>query len=206
MVLPREHSESLAGAAASLRRRGEVLQRAIFDAALDQLSAVGWKQLTMEGVAACAQTGKAALYRRWAGKEDLVMAALDSALPVVGDPPDCGTVRDDLVVLLTRMRSVMQSPAGCAFRAIMEEIEHEHAKAFHSLIYDKVIEPGRRISVEVLRRGIERGEVRAGADVELLADVGPAMMMYCAKMSGGDVSADHPARVVDEVLMPMLRP
>ncbi len=100
----------------------------------------------------------------------------------------------------------MASPAGCALRAIMDEIEHEYAKRFHELVHQKVLEPGREVMIEVLRRGMERGEVRAGADVELLADVGPAMMMYRAKVSSGDVTEDYPIRVVDEVLMPMLRP
>lgn len=204
MVLPRARSEHLA--AASLRRRGAVLQRAIFDAVLDQLRQVGWKQLTMEGVAATAQTGKAALYRRWACKEDLVMAAVSDALPLVRHEPDLGNLRDDLLSLMTQMRTVMESPAGCAFRAIMEEIEHEHAKAFHELIQQKVLEPGRRISVDVLRRGRARGEVRADADIELLADVGPAMMMYQAKLCGGDVPVQYPATIVDQVLIPMLRP
>lgn len=180
--------------------------RAIFDAALDQLSTVGWKRLTMEGVAACAQTGKAALYRRWASKQDLVVAALESALPPVRDAPDRGSLREDLLTLLEQMRTVMHSPAGCALRAIMEELEHEHAKAFHSLVQRRVLEPGRCILVEILRRGIERGEVRPDADVELLADVAPAMMLYRAKISGGEVAPDYPARVVDEVLVPMLRP
>lgn len=48
-----------------------MLERAILDAALEQLSTVGWSGLTMEGVAAGAQTGKAAVYRRWPSKEDL---------------------------------------------------------------------------------------------------------------------------------------
>jgi AcrR family transcriptional regulator len=47
------------------RRRGQILEHAIFDAVLDQLQTVGYTGLTMEGVAACAHTGKAALYRRW---------------------------------------------------------------------------------------------------------------------------------------------
>lgn len=205
MVLPRESAETDASPA-GLRRRGEVLQRAIFDAALDQLSAVGWKRLTMEGVAACAQTGKAALYRRWASKQDLVMAALEGTLPIAGGTPDLGSLREDLVDLLERMLSIMYSPAGCAFRAIMEEIEHEHARAFLSLIQNKVVGPGRQIYIDVLRRGIERGEVRADADVELIADVGPALMLYRTKMSGAEITPDYPERVVDQILMPMLRP
>lgn len=56
---------------ATLRRRGPVLERAILEAALEQLSTVGWNALTMEGVAAGAQTGKAAVYRRWPSRRSL---------------------------------------------------------------------------------------------------------------------------------------
>lgn len=79
--------------AASLRRRGAVLERAILDAALEQLSTVGWNGLTMEGVAARAQTGKAAVYRRWPSKEDLVADALKAGLPSLTEAPDLGSVR-----------------------------------------------------------------------------------------------------------------
>ena len=78
--------------AASLRRRGAVLERAILDAALEQLSTVGWNGLTMEGVAAGAQTGKAAVYRRWPSKEDLVADALQAGLPRIEEAPDLGSV------------------------------------------------------------------------------------------------------------------
>src|SRR5690606_38992812 len=79
--------------AASLRRRGAVLERAILDATLEQLSTVGWNGLTMEGVAAGAQTGKAAVYRRWPSKEDLVADALKVGLPRIDAVPDLGSVR-----------------------------------------------------------------------------------------------------------------
>ena len=79
------------------RRRGETLEHAIFDAVLDELQAVGYAGLTMEGVAARARTGKAALYRRWPCREDLIVDALHYALPSLADPPDHGNVRDDLL-------------------------------------------------------------------------------------------------------------
>lgn len=65
-----------------------MLERAILDAALEQLSTVGWNGLTMEGVAAGAQTGKAAVYRRWPSKEDLVADALEAGLPRFEEVPD----------------------------------------------------------------------------------------------------------------------
>lgn len=68
------------------RRRGEVLERALYDATLAELESAGYGGLTMEGIAARAQTGKAALYRRWAGKRELVLAAVQYALPPVPEP------------------------------------------------------------------------------------------------------------------------
>jgi AcrR family transcriptional regulator len=190
----------------STRRRGETLLRAIFSAALDQLRDVGWRRLTMEGVAACAHTGKAALYRRWASKEDLVVAAIESTLPEPPGVPDLGDIRVELLYLVNRMREAMYSPPGCALRAIMNEIEHDHAKVFHELVQRLVFDPSRAVTAEVLRRGVARGEVRADTDVDLLADLGPAMMMYRSKVCGGDVDAGYPKRLVDNALMPMLRP
>ncbi len=63
----------------------------------------------MEGVATCAHTGKAALYRRWPRKEDLVVDALDHALPSPADLPDTGSLRDDLPDLLYRMTAMLNS-------------------------------------------------------------------------------------------------
>ena len=51
----------------------------------------------MDGVAAAASTGKAALYRRWPSKAELVADALDHALPAPEDAPDRGNIREDLI-------------------------------------------------------------------------------------------------------------
>src|SRR5215218_6373882 len=101
---------------AATRRRGETLEQAIFQAVLDQLQSVGYARLTMEGVAACAHTGKAALYRRWPRKEDLVVDALDHAMPSLAELPDTGSLREDLLALLRRMAAMVNSATGCARR------------------------------------------------------------------------------------------
>ena len=108
------------------RRRGQTLERAIYDAVLDQLQTVGYVGLTMEGVATRAHTGKAALYRRWPRKEDLVVDALEHALPSPTDLPDHGNVRDDLLDLLCRMTAMLNSPAGCALQCLLAEVDRDH--------------------------------------------------------------------------------
>jgi AcrR family transcriptional regulator len=86
------------------RRRGPQLEAALLDAAWDELVDVGFPKLTMESVAARANTGIAVLYRRWPNKDQLVLAALKhyrDTHPV--DLPDTGTLRGDLVAALTAM-------------------------------------------------------------------------------------------------------
>lgn len=190
---------------ASLRRRGPVLERAILEAALEQLSSVGWNGLTMEGVAVGAQTGKAAVYRRWPSKEDLVADALQAGLPKLDDSPDLGSVRDDLYALCRRVRDVMFSKPGYAFRAVIHECDAEAAERFHALIVNGVVEPSTRLFREVLSRGIARGEVRSDALDDMILDVIPAMMMYRTKMRGSEWLDDEISAMVDRIMVPLLR-
>ncbi|MEE4493158.1 TetR/AcrR family transcriptional regulator [Streptomyces sp. BE230] len=189
----------------SLRRRGPVLERAILDAALERLSTVGWSGLTMEGVAAGAQTGKAAIYRRWPSKEDLVADALRSALPAIGDAPDYGNIREDLYQLCCGLRDAMLSKSGSALRAVLHECDADTAERFQSVILNGVIGPTTALIREVVSRGVDRGEVRADALRGLAFDVIPAMMMYRSKVCGSEWTDEDIADLIDQVAVPFFR-
>ncbi|MFF0161029.1 TetR/AcrR family transcriptional regulator [Streptomyces sp. NPDC005263] len=195
-----------APAQASLRRRGAVLERAILDAALEQLSTVGWKGLTMEGVAAGAQTGKAAVYRRWPSKEDLVADALQAALPRLEGVPDLGGVRADLLALCRRSRDAMFSRPGLALRAVIHECDPVQAERLHAVIVKGLVEPTVQLLREVVIRGIERGEVRSDAANGYVFDAIPAMMMYRSKMCASEWSDQDLEEVIDQLMLPLLRP
>ncbi|MFJ2240045.1 TetR/AcrR family transcriptional regulator [Streptomyces sp. NPDC087859] len=191
--------------AASLRRRGAVLERAILDAALEQLSTVGWKGLTMEGVAAGAQTGKAAVYRRWPSKEDLVADALQSGLPIIEAAPDLGSVREDLLELCRQAREAMYSRPGFALRAVIHECDPIQAERFHGVIFNGVVEPTIRLLREVITRGIKRHEVRSDAANSYVFDAIPAMMMYRSKMCGSEWNDRDLEEMIDQLMVPLLR-
>ncbi|MER5438687.1 TetR/AcrR family transcriptional regulator [Streptomyces sp. NPDC002790] len=194
-----------AQAAAALRRRGPVLERAILEAALDQLSTVGWNGLTMEGVAAGAQTGKAAVYRRWPSKEDLVVDALQAGLPPLDSAPECGSVREDLLELCRRLREAMYSRPGYALRSVLHECDTLTAERFHSVIAQGVVEPSVELIKEVVRRGVERGEVRPDVDESSVCDVIPALMMYRSKVCGSEWGEGDLVEMIDHVMVPLLR-
>ncbi|MCT9077011.1 TetR/AcrR family transcriptional regulator [Streptomyces fulvoviolaceus] len=191
---------------ASLRRRGAVLEHAILDAALEQLSTVGWNGLTMEGVAAGAQTGKAAVYRRWPSKEDLVADALQAGLPRFEEAPDLGGVREDLLELCRQAREAMFSRPGFALRAVIHECDPIQAERFHAVIFEGVVEPTVKLLREVITRGIERGEVRSDAANSYVFDAIPAMMMYRSKMRACEWSDLDLQEMIDQLVLPLLRP
>jgi AcrR family transcriptional regulator len=59
------------------RRHGQELESALLTAAWTEPVEVGYARLTMDSIAKRAQTSEAVLYRRWANKDQLVLAALE---------------------------------------------------------------------------------------------------------------------------------
>jgi len=81
-----------------------VLEQAILDAAWDELAAVGYAQVTMAAIAARAGTNKAALYRRWPSRTELLAAAIDRrVVPLGAQPADTGSLRGDVTAVLEAM-------------------------------------------------------------------------------------------------------
>ncbi|MFF0449280.1 TetR/AcrR family transcriptional regulator [Streptomyces sp. NPDC004609] len=195
-----------AGSPAAPRRRGPVLERAILEAALEQLSTVGWNGLTMEGVAAQAQTGKAAVYRRWPSKGDLVADALRAGLPPLDEVPDHGGIREDLVQLCRRMRDAMYSRPGFALRSVLHECDTSTAERFHAVIRCQVVEPSMRLFREVVCRGVVRGDVRADVTGDMVFEVIPGLMLYRSKVCGSEWPDPEITEMIDQVLIPLLRP
>lgn len=193
------------GGVAQSRRRGRALEAAIFDATLELLTSGGFARLTMEGVAGAAQTGKAALYRRWASKADLVVQALAATLPPRTDIPDLGSVRAELMQLVAGLGAIMNSRAGAAIRVLMAELDHEQASSFKDFLLGRVLEPANAATLAILRRGEIRGDVRPGAATQIVADVAPAMMLFHAKGCENTLDEAFATELVDQVLVPMVR-
>ncbi|GAA5165703.1 MULTISPECIES: TetR/AcrR family transcriptional regulator [Amycolatopsis] len=188
------------------RRRGPALEAALLGAAWEELVEAGYAKLTMESVATRAGTGIAVLYRRWANKDELVLAALEHhriSHPV--DLPDTGSLRDDLVTALTGM-----GRARAAFFAIAI------ATAFSGLLTGPGLTPGQvrdrilgeqRLSrvATLYQRAHDRGEI----DLER---VPPAVLALPFDLVRHDLLVDLEAvppdrirSIVDELFLPLAR-
>lgn len=186
------------------RRRGDTLLAAIHQAVLAELREHGFAGLTMEAVAARARTGKASLYRRWPCKEALVLDSFAYVLPSFDDPPDTGSLREDLLAVLRRMAEGLRGPLGAGVCGLSGDQAREPELV--ELLRRELFEPRTRMVMEVLQRGVERGEVRADAVTSLHAGVGPVLVLQHFLEEDRSLPDAHLVRLVDAVLLPMLRP
>ena len=132
------------------RPRSEQAEQAIIDAALDLFGERGVEGVCVEAVAARAGVGKATIYRRWASKEELLIAALGSMKSPMADP-DTGNVRDDLVELLSVLVRDVDDPKFSRQFAML----HGEGEAYPRLLEryrETVTEPRRQVIRTVLHR------------------------------------------------------
>lgn len=192
------------------RRRGVELETAIYAAVFELLGAVGYARLTMDGVAIAAHTGKAALYRRWPDKNALIVDALRASLPSPVDVSSRRSLREDMLALLMRIRDALESSYGVTFQALKAE-PGPCAGLVHAAVRERVFAPYRELVIRALTEAAARGEVRSDAiatqqSATLVANVGPAMLIHRHFLEGPDLPDEFVVSVIDEVVMPMLRP
>src|SRR5271165_6483913 len=183
------------------RRRGEVLEDALYDATLSELATVGYGGLTMEGIAARARTGKAALYRRWSSKHDLVQAALRYALPPHPEPGSDRSARENLLSVFTAHCDVLSGKTAFPSLAIMNQLIHE--PELRSIFADAVVAPRLRIIESILQAGVANGEINAAVLTPYTARVGPALINQQLLLTGAPPNKRQLAHIVDTVVAPL---
>lgn len=182
------------------RRRGAALEAAVLDAAWAELAAVGYGNLTMEGVATRAGTGKAVLYRRWPNRAQLLIAALRRVVtPLAQDVPDTGDLRGDLIALLVRARDhflVLQEAAPDAVYGFFSEIDALTAER----------ELFRPESVPILlQHAADRGELDLAAIPPRVMRLPLDLNRHEILVSGAPPTDEAIAEIVDQILLPVLR-
>jgi AcrR family transcriptional regulator len=192
------HATQTAPKCSRSRRRGEVLERALYEATLAELAEVGYGGLTMEGIAARAHTGKAALYRRWASKHDLVHAALVFALPPVPEPRSGRSARDSLLTVFTSHRDVLAGKTLFPGLDTIHQLLHE--PEMRAIFADAVVCPRLAIVESILQTAIDAGELDPATVTPLTARVGPALINHHFLLTGEPPNRRELALVVDTVI------
>jgi AcrR family transcriptional regulator len=180
------------------RPRSEKAEQAILDATLKALTERGVEGVSLEDIAVRAGVGKATLYRRWSGKEDLLIAAFASLkrpLPAPGGR----SVGEDLVAMVAAMATDADDPRyACQFSLLNGE-----ADRFPKLMdrfKNEVAEPRREAIREVIRRGSATGELRPDADPEIAMLILMGAVLARERQDSKRAASDFAQRVVDELL------
>jgi AcrR family transcriptional regulator len=140
------------------RRRGAELENAILRAAREGLVERGYAALTMDWIAGRAGTSKAALYRRWSNRAELVVHAHKQLVRSLLSSPDTGSFASDMHALLRSLADMMDSEYGELLRGVLAEVTRTPELAAET--QRQFLETGPSLVEEIYRRGIERGEVR----------------------------------------------
>ena len=186
------------------RRRGDALYAAIFEATLAELTAVGYAELTMEHVAHRAHASKGSLYRRWSSRAELVADAVHHTLPGCAEPPDTGSVREDVLACLRGFATLLNGASGEAVRGLIAETIRN--PDLMEVIRIRFIDPSVNLFLDVLRRGAVRGEVRAAALTPRIASVGPDLLRQYFLVHCTPISDRVLIEIVDDVIIPLIRP
>ena len=160
---------------------------AILQAVIELLPDHGLKGLTMEAVAKRAGVSKATLYRRWESKEDLVADVLGALPPPQFDVPDTGSLLGDMDALAAQQ---VERLGGTGLPRLMPRILSEAADdaEFLKLARERLAQPLRDVIEQLLRRAIDRGELRKDMDVETASGILHANATYVLLMNGGDLT------------------
>jgi AcrR family transcriptional regulator len=170
---------------------------------VDVLDRLGFSGFTMDEVALTAGVGKAAIYRRWASKTDLLASYTEGSIEGTLDVSDTGSLRNDLIALLTSAAVHFNGPAGRANRALLSAV-HDHptlAAAYHS----GPVAQWTAAFEGVLQRAVARGEIGTTVGSSLAAEAGAAILVQRWLLLGAHIDAELVVAVVDDVMLPLLR-
>ncbi|PAZ10352.1 TetR family transcriptional regulator [Streptomyces sp. SA15] len=182
------------------RPRSEAVERAIVDGVVKLLEeGVPLAELSIERIARTVGVGKATIYRRWSGKEELFVDVVRAAEPP--DPELPGTsMRDDLVALLEQLR---ERGLRARTSALLHNVyaQMKSSPRIWTAYHTTVVEPRRRLHIQVLRRGQENGELRTDVDIDVITDMFVAPMLVRTVMRpDADLPQGLSEQIVDTVL------
>ena len=167
----------------------------ILAAAAELILTRGFDNMTVDEVAAKARAGKATVYRRWAGKEDLAFAALEQLYNTQLPVPDTGTLRGDLVVGIRQALEFAGSDTGRAYvrMTVGESLRDPRVGA----LYTSAFEGQEAAARKVFQRAIDRGELSPDFRMDLAVNWFAGLMILYAVIERPMPSPDEAEELVD---------
>ena len=184
--------------------RGAAREHAILDAAIELIAEMGYERITVDAIAARAHASKATMYRRWAGKAELVADALrrqaQGDAPAV---PDTGSLRTDLLLTVAQIAETFVGTSGPSLIGLLEAVRDDGM--LRELIGHQVRGRSHEVGQIICARAVERGENIHLARAEAVLDIAFSQVFADTLFGGGIPEFEAQERLVDDILLPYLR-
>ncbi|MCN9240174.1 TetR/AcrR family transcriptional regulator [Streptomyces sp. RY43-2] len=149
-------------AARTGRPRSAAADAAILAATREALVELGWSKLTLSDVATRAGVAKTTLYRRWAGKNELVVDAVAELFDEL-ELPDRGSLAADIEGVVLQFAAILDRPeAKSGLMAVVAESTRDDA--LRARIRTSIVDRQKRLVMEGRVRAQKRGELPGDND------------------------------------------
>ena len=176
---------------------------AIFDAVFELLGDVGYDRMSMDAVAARARASKATIYRAWPNKPDLVMDAIMYRFGGQPEAPNTGTLRGDLIALMSGACQIANGPDGAIVTGLMSAATRN--VELSGTLYRCTYEFKHATHATIIGRAVARGELPADTRPELMHELIHSLVLTRKLWAVGPLDDEFVVHVVDDVLLPVLQ-
>jgi AcrR family transcriptional regulator len=190
------------------RRRGEVLEDAIMQAALAELAEVGYMDVSMERIALRARTSKAAVYRRWPDRAHLIVDSYIRFVVHDVQTPDTGSLRSDVILMMRQLSSLTTSPVVVMLFGLL--VDARDNGELRTVIRDRVGTLKPSLMKPILDRARARGELtrqlterQSTLPIDLLRN--ETMQAMLQDGAAGEVAESTIEEIVDDIFLPLVR-
>lgn len=185
------------------RPRDRSRDTAIEKAAIELLGEVGYEHVTIEAVALRAHVSKATIYRRWKNKAELMTAAVNHYAFCKSPTIDTGSLRGDLIEIITEKVKAMKSEDGQFIRGLMTAARTDGDLA--AALTSSIAEYASTAHGAIFDRARARGEISHSAQTEIALELVPAVISFRIFMSHQSVNRKFIEHFVDDVIIPTIK-
>lgn len=183
------------------RRRGAVLEKALLDAAWEELTESGYARFTMDAVVQRAGTSPSVLYRRWSDRDELVRAAIAHVLEESRiDAPDTGSLREDVLTLMREINATrvqLVTVMSVQLAGYYQETGSGPGDLF-AAARDKTADT-------LFARAVERGEIRPERLTQRIKSLPFDLLRHEFLTTFAPVPDHVLEEIVDTIFLPLLR-
>lgn len=180
------------------RPRSTECHGAILESVLQLMQKEGYNAVTIEGVARHAGVGKQTIYRWWGSRAELILEAFANHAADVVPTPDRGTLREDLEVFIAAGFKRLFKGYGEIMRGLMADAILD--PEFNKILREAFILRRRAATKEILKRGIERGEIAKDTDMDLMIDMLFGPVWFRLLVQHAKLDATFARQIIDAVL------